>query len=62
DPGSLTTSTTLVLTVSPAPIVNTAPSVANAIPPQSATVGSGFSYLIPANTFTDTETPASLTL
>ncbi|GAB3640305.1 putative Ig domain-containing protein [Spirosoma arcticum] len=41
---------------------NTAPTVANAIPPQSATVGQGFSYPIPANTFTDAETPNQLTL
>ncbi|QHV98735.1 putative Ig domain-containing protein [Spirosoma endbachense] len=41
---------------------NTAPVVANAIPPQSATVGQNFSFTIPANTFTDAETSASLTL
>ncbi|MBD2701640.1 SBBP repeat-containing protein [Spirosoma sp. BT702] len=38
------------------------PRVENAIPPQSATVGQAFSYTIPANTFTDAETPNSLTL
>ncbi|MBD2701451.1 beta-propeller fold lactonase family protein [Spirosoma sp. BT702] len=41
---------------------NCAPTVANAIPPQSATVGNAFSYTIPATTFTDAETPNSLTL
>ncbi len=43
-------------------ISNTAPTVANAIPPQSATVGQAYTYTIPANTFTDAETPNSLTL
>ncbi|GAB3702315.1 hypothetical protein GCM10027592_31600 [Spirosoma flavus] len=38
------------------------PRVDNAIPPQSATIGQAFSYTIPANTFTDAETPNSLTL
>ncbi|MBD2701643.1 cadherin domain-containing protein [Spirosoma sp. BT702] len=38
------------------------PRVENAIPPQSATVGQAFSYTIPANTFTDAETPTNLTL
>ncbi|MFD2573134.1 putative Ig domain-containing protein, partial [Spirosoma soli] len=41
---------------------NTAPTVANAVPPQSATVGQSFSYVIPANTFTDAQTPNSLSL
>ncbi|MBD2703801.1 hypothetical protein IC229_24355 [Spirosoma sp. BT702] len=41
---------------------NCAPTVVNAIPPQSATVGQAFSYTIPANTFTDAEPPNSLTL
>ncbi|WP_317171698.1 putative Ig domain-containing protein [Spirosoma profusum] len=41
---------------------NCAPTVANTIPPQSATVGNAFSYTIPATTFTDPETPNSLTL
>ncbi|GAB3887048.1 hypothetical protein GCM10028825_17360 [Spirosoma agri] len=44
------------------PPTNTAPTVANTIAPQSATVGTGFSYTIPANTFTDAETPNGLTL
>ena len=42
--------------------VNEAPTVANTIPPQSATVGQNFTYVIPANTFTDPETPGSLNL
>jgi hypothetical protein len=41
---------------------NTAPTVANAIPNQTGTVGQAFSYMIPANTFTDAETPGSLVL
>ncbi|MBD2700248.1 putative Ig domain-containing protein [Spirosoma sp. BT702] len=41
---------------------NCPPTVVNVIPPQSATLGSTFSYTIPANTFTDAETPNSLTL
>ena len=44
------------------PPANTAPTVANAIPNQSATAGTAFSYMIPANTFTDAETPNQLTL
>ncbi|GAB3694965.1 hypothetical protein GCM10027592_16500 [Spirosoma flavus] len=41
---------------------NCAPTVASAIPPQSATLGNAFSFTIPANTFADAETPNSLTL
>ncbi|MBD2699010.1 VCBS repeat-containing protein [Spirosoma sp. BT702] len=41
---------------------NCSPTVANAIPPQSATVGQSFSYTIAANTFTDPETPVNLVL
>ncbi|GAB3997857.1 hypothetical protein GCM10028807_43990 [Spirosoma daeguense] len=41
---------------------NCAPRITNDIPPQSATVGAAFSYTIPANTFTDSETPNSLIL
>ncbi|GEM_PF-1324780 len=41
---------------------NTPPTVVNAIPPQSATVGQTYTYTIPANTFTDAETPNSLKL
>ena len=56
DPGSLSVSTTFSLTVNPAvvaPPVNTPPTVANVIAPQSGTVGVGFSFTIPANTFAD---------
>ncbi|GAB3763340.1 hypothetical protein GCM10028817_42700 [Spirosoma pomorum] len=42
--------------------VNTPPVVANPIPAQTATVGQFFSYLIPAGTFTDAQTPGQLTL
>ena len=35
---------------------NTAPTVANAIPDQAATVGTAFSYQFPLNTFHDAET------
>ena len=62
DPGNLSVSTTFVITVSPAQSSNTAPTVANAISPQSATVGQAFSFTIPSNTFTDAETPNSLTI
>ncbi|MBD2702627.1 immunoglobulin domain-containing protein [Spirosoma sp. BT702] len=41
---------------------NCAPTVANLIPPKSATIGDAFSYTIPASTFTDPETPNALTL
>ncbi|GAB3998233.1 hypothetical protein GCM10028807_45350 [Spirosoma daeguense] len=41
---------------------NCPPTVANTVNPQSATVGQAFSLNIPANTFTDAETPNSLTL
>ncbi len=62
DPGGLSVSTTFVITVSAASGGNTAPTVANTIPPQSATVNQAFTYTIPANTFTDTETPNGLTV
>ena len=58
-PVSQTTSATVSVTVTQA---NTAPTAANAIPPQSATVGQAFSYLIPASTFTDAQTPNALSL
>ncbi|GAB3990636.1 fibronectin type III domain-containing protein [Spirosoma daeguense] len=41
---------------------NCAPTLANAIPPQSATVGQYFTFTIPANTFSDAETPDNLSL
>ena len=40
---------------------NTAPTVANAIPDQSATVGTDFSYTFPPNTFNDADTGDILT-
>ncbi|MFD2571790.1 putative Ig domain-containing protein [Spirosoma soli] len=39
---------------------NTAPTVVLPVPPQSATVGVGYSYVIPEGTFTDAQTPGSL--
>ncbi|GAB3695454.1 hypothetical protein GCM10027592_17770 [Spirosoma flavus] len=44
------------------PSTNTPPTVANPIGPQSATVNQGYSFVIPANTFTDAETPGNLAL
>ncbi len=41
---------------------NTAPTVANQIPNQSATVGQTFSFTIPNGTFTDAQTPNNLSL
>ena len=46
-------------TTTPTP-TNSAPTVANAIPDQTATAGTGFSYQIPANTFNDTDTGDTL--
>nr|WP_157580468.1 putative Ig domain-containing protein [Rudanella lutea] len=45
----------------PQPPTNTAPSVANAVGPQSATVGVGYSLNV-SSVFTDAQTPAALTL
>ncbi|MVM33114.1 hypothetical protein GO755_23940 [Spirosoma sp. HMF4905] len=41
---------------------NTLPKVQNAIPDQTASIGQPFNYTIPANTFTDDQTPNSLTV
>ncbi|MBD2705049.1 lamin tail domain-containing protein [Spirosoma sp. BT702] len=41
---------------------NTAPTVASAISPQSATVGLAYNFTIASNTFTDAQTPNNLTL
>ncbi|WP_223833867.1 M36 family metallopeptidase [Spirosoma profusum] len=41
---------------------NCGPTLVTVIPPQSATIGDMFTYTIPATTFTDPETPNSLTL
>ncbi|GAB3702510.1 hypothetical protein GCM10027592_32000 [Spirosoma flavus] len=54
--GCLSTTTTTVA------YQNCAPVVANPIPPQSLTVGQYFYYTIPANTFSDAETPDNLSL
>ncbi|WP_185155398.1 putative Ig domain-containing protein [Rudanella paleaurantiibacter] len=67
DPGSLSTGATFTLTVSPAssttvaPPANTAPTVANAVGPQSATVGTAYSLNV-GSVFTDAQTPGSLVL
>jgi hypothetical protein len=61
DPGNLSASTSFVLTVNPAPVVNTAPTLANAVSSQTATVGQSYSLNL-ASTFTDQQTPNQLTL
>ena len=64
DPGSLTASNSFNITVSPAatpPPGNSPPTVANPVPPQSATVGVAYTLSL-ANVFTDAETPNQLTL
>ena len=67
DPSGLSVSTSFTLTVRPADApqpptpTNTAPVVANAVSPQSATVGVGYSLNLSA-VFTDAETPNSLVL
>jgi autotransporter-associated beta strand protein len=48
-------------TTTPTNPTNTAPTVANAVSPQSATVGMGYTLSV-ANVFTDAETPNQLTL
>ena len=42
-------------------VTNNPPTVANAIPDQSATAGTAFSYAFPANTFSDADTGDTLT-
>ncbi|MBC3784341.1 putative Ig domain-containing protein [Spirosoma utsteinense] len=60
DPGSLSASTTFQLTISPAPPVNVPPSPpAGGIPNQVATVGTAFTYVVPA--FTDPNAGQTLT-
>ena len=44
------------------PAANTAPTVVNGISAQTATLNQAYSFSIPANTFTDAETPNSLTI
>ena len=54
--GGATGSGTVTITVTDDdPVQNTAPTVANAIPDRTATVGTAFSYQFPANTFTDAD-------
>ncbi len=48
-----------VFQVNTAP-ANATPTLTNAIPDQTATVGTAFSYIIPANTFNDTDTSDTL--
>ncbi|WP_020606577.1 beta strand repeat-containing protein [Spirosoma spitsbergense] len=48
-----TAASSFTITINSAAPVNQAPVVANAIAPQSATVGVGFNVTIPANTFSD---------
>ena len=42
-------------------VTNNPPTVANTIPDQTATVGTAFSYVFPANTFSDADTSDTLT-
>ncbi len=51
--GVNTTNGTFTITVTPQTMGNQPPIVANAIPNQTGTVGVAFSYVIPANTFSD---------
>ncbi len=66
DPGGLATTTTFQITSSQAsvpvtPPTNTAPTVVNAINPQSATVGTGYTLPV-GSVFTDSQTPGQLSL
>ncbi|WP_185155612.1 putative Ig domain-containing protein [Rudanella paleaurantiibacter] len=66
DGGGLSASTSFVITVSGAsgtvvPPANTAPTLANGVGPQSATVGVGYSLNV-GSVFTDAETPGSVVL
>ena len=54
---STATDTAAVTTTTP---TNAAPTVANVIPDQTATVGTAFSYQFPTNTFNDTDTSDTL--
>ena len=49
------------LTAATPPVTNAAPTVANAIQDQTATVGTALSYAFPANTFADTDAGDTLT-
>ena len=48
-------------TVGGTPVTNAAPTVANPIDDQTATVGAAFNYTVPANTFADTDAADTLT-
>ena len=56
NPETLTSVATAVVSAA----ANTAPTVANAIPDQAATAGTAFSYVFPANTFSDADTGDTL--
>ena len=51
---------TATITITNDDTTNTPPTVANAIPDQTATAGTAFSYAFPANTFNDTDTGQTL--
>ncbi|GAB3762393.1 putative Ig domain-containing protein [Spirosoma pomorum] len=53
DPANAFVNTAFSFSVSAAPVTNLPPTVANAIPNQTAVEGQTFSYAIPANTFND---------
>ena len=55
------TAITVKLTAVTPPVTNAAPTVANAIQDQTATVGTALSYAFPANTFADTDPGDTLT-
>ncbi|GAB3993635.1 hypothetical protein GCM10028807_29400 [Spirosoma daeguense] len=61
-PGEVSYSYNWLAACNNTPSTNTQPTVANSIAPQSATVNQGYSFEIPANTFTDAETPNNLAL
>ncbi len=58
---SLTEGTDITVTLTAASTSNAAPTVANAILDQTATVGTALNYAFPANTFADTDTGDTLT-
>ena len=58
---SLTVGTAINVKLTAAASTNTAPTVANTIPNQTATAGTAFSYAFLANTFADTDTGDMLT-
>ena len=58
--GIFTATDTAAVTTTTTTTTNAAPTVANVIPDQTATAGTGFSYQFPANTFNDTDTGDTL--